>query len=193
MPRYVTVPQYKLWARNTKPTDDDQSISDAMEAAELSLDNACGRRFAVAGASTARLYAPSGTDILFIHDATTVTSITVTGSLLAASDYELQPAGNLSAAGETVPYHRVRRLSSYWWTSNDASTILVTGTWGWLAIPSQIKEACKVLTKAHLDGRDITSGIVAVTDGGAVSEREARVVRQAISDYKRADKRSGIS
>ena len=187
MPRYVTTAQYKTWARNSKPTDDDQSISDALEAAEVSLDNACGRKFVVAGAATARLYRPSGTDILFIHDATTVTAISVTGSALAATGYELQPLNNLSPSGESVPYHRVRRLSSYWWTANDAGTISVTGTWGWLAIPFQIKEACKVLTKAHLDGRDITSGIVAVTDGGAVSEREARVVRQAITDYSRYD------
>ena len=187
MPRYLQVAEYKTWARNDLPTDDNAVIEDAIAAAEMSLDNACGRRFELAsGPATARLFrAYRDSPYLFIDDCTTVTAITDDTTTLVAADYQLEPLNGRSEAGEPVPYHTIRRTNAAAWGWNyDKAIISVTATWGWPAIPAQIREACKVLTKAHLDGRDIRAGIAGFSpDGFAVSEREARVVRQAIADY----------
>lgn len=184
--RYLVREEYKTWARNDLPTVDDTVIDDAIAAAEMSLDNACGRRFALAGAASARVFmADRYAHVVPIHDCTTVTAVTDNGAAVASTAYQLEPINGLSHAGEPVPYNAIRRTGGSHWTY-DASKALVsvTATWGWPTIPAQIKEACKVLTKAHLDGRDIRAGIAGFSpEGFAVSEREARVVRQAIADY----------
>lgn len=189
MPRYLTVPQYKVWARDGLETANDAVIEDAIEAAEMSLDNACGRRFIVAsGPATARLFpALRRSQFISIDDCTTVTAVADDGN--AVTTYQLEPLNGLSPAGETVPYTGLRRTTgSYWRWSAYEALVSVTATWGWPAIPPQIIEACKALTKAHLDGRDIRAGIAGFTpDGFGLSERETRVVKQAIFDYSRLE------
>lgn len=195
MTRYLSELEYKDWARNDLPTVDDAVIIAAIEAAELSLDNACHRRFELAprdvddafdeAEATARLFRPpQASTHLFINDCVLVTQIDENAVELTDSFWQLEPLNGLSPAGEQVPYDSIRCLYRYWYWNGSLATVSVTAVWGWPAIPPQIVEACKVLTKAHLDGRDIRAGIAGFSpDGFAVSEREARVVRQAIADY----------
>lgn len=189
MPRYLEVEDYKSWARHDLPTVDNPVIEDAILAAEMSLDNACGRKFIVASApATARLFwARYRSKVVEIDDCTTVTAVTDNGT--AVTTYQLEPLNGRSPSGETVPYTSLRRTTgSSWAWSGDEALVSVTATWGWLAIPYQIREACKALTKAHLDGRDIRAGIAGFTpDGFGLSERETRVVKQAIFDYSRLE------
>ncbi len=160
MTRYVTVAQLKEYLRNEKPTEDDSFYEDAIETAEMVLDNECQRRFIVATTSTARLYVPPecGT-VLRVHDCTAVASISENGSAVSSSDYQLEPVNALSWSGETVPYQQVRRKAGVvWYSSFEEATVSVTATWGWAAIPPQIIESCKIAAKAVIDGRDLRYG-----------------------------------
>lgn len=189
MPRYLEVEDWKQWSRNDLPTVDNTLIEDAILASEQSLDDACDRRFILAVApATARLFVPfAGNSIVFIDDCTSVTAVSDDGTAVVSTDYQLEPVGGRARSGMTVPYTRIRRLDGGWWNVNQGkATVSVTAVWGWAAIPYRIREACKVLTKAHIDGRDIRAGIAGFSpDGFAVSEREAKVVRDAIRDYSR--------
>jgi hypothetical protein len=183
----LTVPEYKLWARNEIPTADDDSISDAIAAATQALFNAVGRKIVVAGAASARVFAPfdSGSSMLMIDDCTTVTSVVENGVTVSSVDYQLEPLNGLSAGGESRPYDRIRYKGlRRWFTYYGEATITVTATWGWSAIPAPAIEACKIATKAILDGRDIRLGVLAAVDTGAVTERQALVVRNFVSDYQ---------
>ena len=189
MPRYVTVAELKDYLRNEKATEDDAFYEDAIETAEMAIDNDCNRKFVLATSSTARVVAPHRrSPVLRVYDCTAVASITENGSTVSASDYQLEPLNGLSGAGETVPYEQVRRkLSLPWYWNHDEATITVTATWGWAAIPSMIVEACKIGAKAVIDGRDVRLGLVGLADGGAMSPRDSRIVKQAVSTYRRVE------
>jgi hypothetical protein len=183
----LTTAEYKIWCRNEIPTADDEAIGDAILAAQQALFNAVGRKIVVAGAASARVFAPfdSGSSILLIDDCTTVTSVVENGVTVGATDYQLEPLNGLSAGGESRPYDRIRyKGARKWFTYYQEATITVTATWGWSAIPPQAIEACKIATKAILDGRDIRLGVLAAVDTGAVTERQALVVRNFVSDYR---------
>lgn len=199
MARYVETEQWKRWARNDLHDADDPAINQALAAAETWLDTACHRRFVLQTLDenddpvlTARFFPPSSSRHLFIDDCTSVTAVTVDSSTITAGNYQLEPLNGLSNIGETVPYYQLTSLSVPWCTSRGAATISVTGSWGWVAIPPLIIEACYELTKAILEGRDLKFGVVGVGDFGAVGERLPMPVRAAINQYARWD-RAGIA
>lgn len=190
-PRYVSVATFKDFARVETATADDTEIEAALNAAEQQLDTDCQRRFQVASVTpSARLYVPQTLTTLRIHDATTVTAVVNNGTTLAAGDYQLEPVGGLTWAGESVPYTQIRMLGTGEWDFGDfdgKATISVTGTWGFSAIPAPIVEACKVLAKDILGNRDVRFGLVAVTEAAGISARTNPVVRTAIEQYRRVE------
>ncbi len=183
-PRYLPVATLKDYVRSELQVDDG-FYEAAINAAETILDNACQRRFAVYGGGgvTARSFEPSNDYELFINDCTTITSVVDTGvTLTVNTHYRPEPLNNLSAAGETWPFYKLRRLNSYWqWSAT--GLVVVTATWGWLAIPAPIVEACKIIAKDVFQQRDIRFGLVTVSEAGGVGTRENRIVREAVEAY----------
>lgn len=181
--RYLTVAEEKTYLRS-EITVDDTLIEQAINSAETIIDNACQRRFEVASSSTARVFIPSGSTVQIINDCTVIASVVDNGTTLVNNvDYQREPLNGLSATGETWPYYRLRRLNGWWYSSTNTATITVTATWGWAAIPPQVKESCKIITKDLLEMRDIKFGLVAITEAGGVGTRENRIVRDMIATY----------
>ena len=182
--RYLTTTAFRSWARD-EVTADDAEIGAAILAAQQELDNACARRFEIASAASDRVFAPAGPTVLFIDDCISITSITENGTTLDAAVYQPEPLNNLSAGGETVPFDQVRRLSGYWYRCNGEATVTVNAPWGWAAIPFQIVEACKIVTKATLEVRDARFGLAAILENGiGISPREVTQVRKAVQNYR---------
>lgn len=184
--RYLSHEAFQTWARSETTYDRDLIIA-AIDAATDWLDVACGRRFAVAGAGSARTYVPVfGSGRLLIDDCTTVTAVAENGTALVENtDYVLRPLNNRSASGETVPFNEVLRLDQSWYTNGHRATVSVTGTWGWAAIPTQIVEACKILTKEYLEQRDVRHGLVGFSESGGIRGSENARVRDAVMRYRR--------
>lgn len=190
-PRYLPVATFKQWWKTETTADDSALIEPAINAAELAIDNALGRRMVVAGSGSARVYAPNQcSNILRIHDATTVTSIVEnTVTLTVGTDYQLEPLNGLSASGEAWPYFKVRKLSGHWYAETGKATITVTATWGWAAIPFEVVESCKIIAADMLSNRDMRNGLVAITEAGGVGSRENATVRNMIDRYRRVEAR----
>ena len=187
MGRYLSVDELKNYGFSTT-VGDRLDYAGGIEAAEQQIDIMCQRRFELADTATARVYRPTpGSTHLWLHDFTTLTSIVEDGvTLVENTDFVLEPLNGKTAAGEPRPYDRAVKVTGAWYTDGPKATVTVTATWGWATIPSGAKEACKILAKAFLDGRDIKSGIVALADTGGVSEREAKAVRDFVRDYRGA-------
>ena len=183
--RYLTVADWRAWSRD-EVTADDEEIGAAILSAQQDLDNACARRFAVAGASSARVFTPDrNSQTLIIDDCTTITSIVENGVTLDASVYQPEPLNNLSASGETVPFDKVKRLTGCWYVDGPKATVTITAPWGWQAIPFPIVESCKIVTKATLELRDTRFGLAAILDSGiGISPREVTAVKRAIAQYE---------
>ena len=160
----------------------------ALAAAKTILNNSCGRQFVIASGSSARVFVPASYELVYIDDCTSVSSVTSDGQSVSASYYQLEPLNGRTVAGESVPYHKIRRITGLWSVGANPreATISVTATWGWAAIPSEIIEACKILTKDIIANRDVKFGIVDATEAGAIVARTNPVVRQAIDTYRRS-------
>lgn len=191
MPRYLTVEQVKSYARSEIATDDDEWIAAAIDAAEMTLDRECARRFAVAGAASAQRYAPTSPELLTIRDCTTVTSITVGGSAVSPVDYQLEPIDGLNSFGESVPYTSVRLLTGSWLSgslNSREATVTVTATWGWSAIPARIEQAALIIARDIIANRDeVKLGLVGFSDVGGVTARTNPIVRETINHYRRVE------
>ena len=191
MPRYLTVEQVKSYARSEIATDDDEWIAAAIDAAEMTLDRECARRFAVAGAASAQRCAPTSPELLTIRDCTTVTSIIVGGSAVSPVDYQLEPIDGLNSFGESVPYTSVRLLTGSWLSgslNSREATVTVTATWGWSAIPARIEQAALIIAKEIIVNRDeVKLGLVGFSDVGGVTARTNPIVRETIAHYRRVE------
>jgi hypothetical protein len=183
MARYVTVEELQYWARDKIPTANTEAWETALAAAEQALDNSIGRRIALAGVTaTPRVFVPLDETIVLIDDAAEITAISNRGVPVTFGT-QLEPLNGLSDAGEQSPYHTIRLVSGQWYVNAHEATVTVTARWGWPIIPPQAIEACKIAAKAIVDGRSVRLGLADLTPGGAVSEREARVVREFVHDY----------
>lgn len=189
--RYLTLAPFKAYVRSEIVIDDDL-YTDAINAAEMWVDNALVRHVALADAlATARTFAtPSRYGTLFIDDCTEITSVVDNGAtLVVATDYRAEPINALSASGEPCPYDRLVRPLGYWngltyGSFATATTVVVTAKWGWPAIPPMIKETCKIVAKDMLSQRDLKFGLVTVTEVGGVGTRSNQVVRETIERYR---------
>jgi hypothetical protein len=184
--RYLDLSTFKQWWKTEKVADDGL-ITEAINAAEMAIDNALMRRMQIAGATASpRVYRPSpGARVLFIDDATEITSISESGTTLTVNtDCLAEPLNGLSGAGEPWPFTQLRRLSGGWYTNDALATITVTAKWGWPAIPPQVVESCKIIASDMLGNRFMRQGLVDVTDAGGVGSRENRTVRDMVAKYR---------
>jgi hypothetical protein len=141
----------------------------SLKAAERMINEHCQRSFAVASTASARLFAPSGTPTLAIHDCTTVTAVSFNGAAVGSTLYQLEPIAR-SWSGLAEPYNSLRLLLSNWWIINPGeATVSVTATWGWVAVPDDVVEATKIIGKDILTQRRVTGNMATVGDfGGTV-------------------------
>ena len=180
--RHVTPEDYKAWSRIQVWTDDFE-VESAIVTAEQAIDNALGRRLVLAGATpVTRVFVTTDDTVLLIDDFASITTVVNSGTTITS--YQLEPLNGLSAGGESVPYDCIRLTAGSWYRNGLQATVSVTGVPGWTTLPAGLPDVVKVATKAVLDGRNVKLGIAELTAGGAVSEREAALVRNFIRDYR---------
>jgi hypothetical protein len=168
---------------------DSALYADAIAGAVEFLRTATGRYIAAADeVATPRSYRPDTTlsSVLRIHDCAEITSVVEQGATLTAHvDYLAEPLNGITPAGESRPYDRLLRLGMRaWYWDEERPTVTVTARWGWPAIPQMAKNACVIAAKAYLDNRDLSFGIVGAADFGGITEREAKIVRDFITQYR---------
>jgi hypothetical protein len=188
-PRYLPVATFKTWWK-TEISAEDSLIEAAINAAEVAIDNATGRKMIVvtsgAPGITTRVYRPDrDTSVLRLDDFTELSTLTENGNTLTSgTDFVLEPLNNLSTAGETVPYDQATRYNRCWYWDGPKATVSVTARFGWAAIPFEVVESCKIVAADMLSNRDMRNGLVAITEAGGVGSRENLTVRNMIAKYR---------
>lgn len=168
----------------------DQAFLQAcLDAADEGVQDLCQRVFMVADAASARTYVPREcSDVLRIHDCTSVTSVVENGTTLTAGvDFQAEPVQTLSWSGVASPVEQLRRLSGVWYSYRHTGTVVVTATWGWSAIPESIKMACRVGAKDLADARNVRLGIAAVNEFGPLRVRENPAVQRLAEKFMRTE------
>lgn len=166
-----TLDDIKEYIRSATSGADEDILTNSALAAIWLAEDECQRSFTVATTATARTYIPtSGSDVLRIHDCTTVTSIVENGTtLVVTTDYQLEPAGGVDFAGHTVPYQQIRRRYAPWYTDGQWGTVVVTATWGCTTVPPTAVEAMKLFAKDFADNRDTDYARVKLTQSEAIA------------------------
>jgi hypothetical protein len=184
----VSLAQFTAYTRNNLSPVDDVLTQIALDGAEFSVLDYVQRNVALASGSSARLYVPTESEYLWIHDCTAVSAISDNGTaLVVGTDYQLEPVNNLDATGATVPFSRVRRLSGCWESVIDGkATISVTATWGWAAIPAWATQAVLLLGKDIVDARSQQGGVASFGEFGAVRVRQHPVVARLLDPHRSA-------
>lgn len=182
----VTPAQFRAYTRDTLAPTDDALTQIALDGAESSVLDYLQRNVHTALTASERSYVPTGGEYLWIHDCTTVTSITDDGTaLVAGTDYQLEPVNNFDATGATIPYDRVRRLGGCWDSVVDGkATISVTATWGWAAVPSWATQAVLIMARDIIDARNQSAGVAGFGEFGAVRARTHPIVSKLLDPHR---------
>jgi hypothetical protein len=186
MATFPTVAEVKLYLRNSKPTEDDDFYSSAIDAAVQTLNDECQRNFTVAGVAAARTFVPKPcSELLRVGDFTSLTSVVENGTTLTVSTHhQAEPVTRTNYAGMAIPYDSIRRLDNYWYHYGPRGTVVVTAAWGWTTIPVRIVEASKIITKDIVENRDARAGLINLGEAGLASARMNPTVRATIDKYR---------
>jgi len=182
----VLAADFTEYIRSELGSLDERMVTQAQLAAEQVVQQYCQRTFEIAGAASARVYIPKNSDLLRIHDCTSVTSITENGSTLATTSYQLEPLNALSMTGTAVPYTQARRVYSAWLNYGDTASVSVTATWGWAAVPAAVTEAVKQVAKDMIQMRDTKFGYTLGEFGGFAAGRNWAALN-ALAPFRRAE------
>lgn len=192
----LSVATWRTWkGAATEPAD--AVIQAAIDAVELAINSECARKFVVAGAGSARTYAPTHPTLLNIHDCTSVSAVNNDGTTVTAVSggigYQLEPFAP-KWSGETFPYSQIRLLGGATWaTDNGRATVSVTATWGWAtAIPAAITDATKIMAADLLEQRDVRNGVIGFTELAVVRMRANPSVMMLLAPY-RTGRDSGLA
>lgn len=160
-------------------TTDDALLEMAIESASRQIDGYCERVFYSTAGQT-RVYRPTDSFVTEIDDLVSLTTLktSIDGKTFdttwQSSDYQLEPLNGI-AGGITSPATQIRAIGDYvfpLWTSNNVNsgeaTVQVTGTFGWSAVPTAIKQATILLAQRQYKRYDSPLGVAGFGDVGVI-------------------------
>lgn len=179
---YVTLAQMKNYFDiPTNKVSMDERLTDAIDSASREIEQYCGRQFNQDAAPSPRIYEPDSWNRIEVDDFYTTTGLVVASdyagdqsyaTIYTAADYELYPLSGVVDGIPGWPYHRIR-LSRNTFPFYDfgygntygrgfgrrQGTVQVTAAWGWAAVPSTIKQACKLIAAQTFKMADAPLGV----------------------------------
>lgn len=171
--RYCSMEQLKSRLKILN-SDDDLELQLAIGTAARSVNDFCGRFFW--NETGTRTYAPEDIYTQRVDDLVSVSSLAtdwdgdgIYETTWTPSDYQLEVFRhryNQSASGEAWPYTIIRAMGQisgkyfpYVWPWTHQDRVQVTGTWGWPAVPENVRHAALVLAVDWFKLKDAPFGI----------------------------------
>jgi hypothetical protein len=187
---YATLAQVKSALRIVDAIDD-SLIELAIEAASRQIDSVCERFFYSTAAT--RVYAPTDWQITEIDDLVTLTTLKTSSNVdgvfdvtWTATQYQLEPLNGI-AGGIVTPFNRIRAIDDLYFPENfGEATVQVVGTFGFSAVPTEIKQAAVLLSSRIFKRNDSPLGVAGFGDLGAI--RVSRVdpdIDAMLAPYKK--------
>lgn len=188
---------FSSYYRSEMPGDDPLAQM-ALDAGIAVVKSICKRSFDVASAvSSARSYTPDGSRVLRIHDCTSIVSVTEAGSALTAgTGFQAETklgTQTIAWEGDTLPYERIRRLDTCWYTDRGTPTVTVTALWGMAAVPSVVPQAAAIAASDFYDMRDVRLGVLVITEAGVARVRQNTTVLSLLNEWRRVEATFGIA
>lgn len=166
----------------TANTSDDTELEDVIEAASRNIDQYCRRIFYQDDAAT-KYYTAEFKDRLFIDDIRTFTTVTIDGvTWTKDSDFYARPYNPINGEPWTSIEPDDAQLP---FPVGEQRACVITGDFGWAAVPPEVKEACLLEASRLHARRTAPFGVAGNTDMGvaflgAVNDPQARVLLQPL-------------
>jgi hypothetical protein len=186
---YATLAEVKSALRLTDNTDD-ALIEQAIEGASRRIDGYCNRWFYKTNATAVKLYPAT----LYQVGTDDMSSSSITLQIDSASDgtfattwtqnqqYQIEP---LNAVITGNPYRRIVAINGYQFPiAIDKPLVQVTAQWGWNAVPSDIKQACILLSIRGFARLNAALGVVGFADMAVQVRAVDPDVRDLLHTYK---------
>jgi len=190
---YVALSELKT-ALGISGSADDTYLNLAIDAAEKSINDLCGRKFTADSSATARTYRAQPY-LAVTDDISTLTGLVVKtdtaadgtfDTTWASTDYQVEPLNNLTK-GRSV--NNLRAIGSYTYPvyGDGQVSVEVTAKWGWPAVPDPVKQATLMMSSRLYGRKASPMGVIGVGDFGPVRiSRTDPDIAALLMDYKRA-------
>jgi hypothetical protein len=193
---YCTLAEVKAALRiPNADTVDDALLETAVESASRLVDGYANRNFYSSGSAT-RFFTPEDRIVCEIDDLISLTSLVVSADLDGvfdqtwnSTDYQLEPLNGRADGLTGWPATRIRAVGDYVFGTNiGEASVRVTGTWGWSAVPSAIKQATVIQSSRIFKRLDSPLGVLSAPDLGyiRVGTRLDPDVQQLVEPYRLA-------
>src|SRR5512139_1354571 len=170
---YCTLAQFRQ--RFGITTNDDARDTDfelLIQAASRRIDRHCNRVFYAGTAGTVRYYTAESTERCYIDDCDTATALVTDDdgdgtyeNTWAATDYVLLPVDSLY--GWPFTYIEIAEYGDYTFPRHVRNGVKLTGTFGWAAVPDEVREACLLLANRWWQRRAAPFGVAGANEFGA--------------------------
>lgn len=154
---------------------DDSVIEMLIESSSRFIDGECVRHFYKSSADETRYYTATDSSYIRTDDLVSVTTLSTDEGLRtypntwAVTDFDLWPY-NASTDGRPYVQIVVSPGGAYWFPAGTAKGVKVTGIFGYPSVPTQIKDACLMITLSAYKRRhgENLSSVSTVTAGGVI-------------------------
>jgi hypothetical protein len=188
---YATLAEVKAALRLTDNVDD-TLLEKAIESASRRIDGYCGRWFYKTSATAVNIY-PINEYLVAFPDDVSNTSITIkidtnadgtyATTLTQGVDYILEPT---DAALRGYPYTHARMVGGQTFpleVTPSFPTVQVTAQWGWNAVPSDVSQACVLLSMRQFARLNAALGVVGFADMAITVRAVDPDVRDLLNQY----------
>lgn len=188
---YATLADLKAALRLTDNVDD-SLLEKAIESASRRIDGYCGRWFYKTSATAVNIY-PINEYLVAFPDDVSNTSITIkidtnadgtyATTLTQGVDYILEPT---DAALRGYPYTHARMVGGQTFpleVTPSFPTVQVTAQWGWNAVPSDVSQACVLLSMRQFARLNAALGVVGFADMAITVRAVDPDVRDLLNQY----------
>ena len=196
---YLTLAAFKVSASfDATKTTHDADIERAVEAASRAVDRYCGRRFYLDASASARYYTalPEQIVSLPVDDIGSVTGLTVKTDDDWDSTYENTWTKDLRSGTYGFMLEPTNAASdgrAFTWLHATLATfptvlqgVEVTAKWGWPTVPTDVAEACLLLSTRLLKRKDVPFAVLGAQETGFVNlPRVDPDVRGLLDPYRR--------
>lgn len=171
----ITASEYKA-SQGITGTELDARLNALIPAASLAIKNYTGRNIGDTLVSGSRTYEYDGSGFVEIDDASALTSVVVSGSTLASNAWTAEPyagpvftwiaftPGLLGAPTISPQMGFESNLDQLWPWLTQPPRVVVSGTFGWPTIPTDVKQAAIWTVESWLSerpGNDISGESIA--------------------------------
>lgn len=172
---YITRQELKSYM-GLEGTTDDLLVDDAISSASREIERHCNRQFNDSEAVSVRRYRATRCDEIAIDDFWTTTGfileIDVNGdgtswTTVAATEYELTPLNRMVNGVEWV-YWKIEMVGSTKLPVSRRACVRVTAQWGWETLPSDVKQAVKMLASDTFQVKDSRMGVAGSDQFGTI-------------------------